>query len=72
MWSQRVDGQDALVWEAALTAGNEDRQQLTVCGDVATRVVVDLTVWHQNVDRGWTGDEDTQQKHTQSLTENSN
>lgn len=49
--SQRVDGQDALVREAPLAAGNEDRQQLAVRRDVAAGVVVDLTVWHQDVDR---------------------
>lgn len=53
MWSQRVDGQDALVREAPLTAGNEDRQQLTVGRDVTAGVIVDFTVWHQNVDGSW-------------------
>lgn len=55
MGSQRVDGQDALIREAPLAAGNEDGEQLTVCRDVAAGIVVDLTVWHQNVDGGWTG-----------------
>lgn len=52
MWSQRVNGQDALVRKTALTAGNEDGEQLTVGRDVTARVVVDLTVWHQDVYRG--------------------
>lgn len=52
MWSQRVDGQYALVWETSLAARDEDRQKLTICRDVAAGIVVDLTVWHQNVDRG--------------------
>ncbi len=47
---QRVDGQDAFVRKTPLAAGNEDGEQLTVCRDVAARIVVDLTVWHQNVD----------------------
>lgn len=54
--SQRVDGEDALVRKPPLAAGYEDRQQLTVCRDVAAGIVVDFTVWHQNVDRGWAGD----------------
>lgn len=54
--SQRVDGQDALIWKPPLAARNEDRQQLTVCRDVTAGIVVDLTVWHQNVDGGWAGD----------------
>lgn len=52
VWSQRVDGQYALVREASLAARDEDCQQLTVCRDVTAGVVVDLAVWHQNVDRG--------------------
>lgn len=56
MGSQRVDSQDALIREAPLAAGNEDGEQLTVCRDVAAGIIVDLTVWHQNVDGGWTGD----------------
>lgn len=52
VWSQRVDGQYALVWETSLAARDEDRQQLPVCRDVTAGIVVDLTVWHQNVDRG--------------------
>lgn len=55
MGGERVDGQDALVWETALAAGNENRQQLPVRRDVTAGVVVDLTVWHQNVDRGCGG-----------------
>lgn len=52
MGSQGVDGEDALVGKPPLAAGNEDRQQLTVRRDVAAGIVVDFTVWHQNVDRG--------------------
>lgn len=52
VWSQRVDGQYALVREPSLAARDEDRQQLTVCRDVTAGVVVDLAVWHQNVDGG--------------------
>lgn len=54
--SQWVDGQDALVWKPPLAAGNEDRQQLTVCRDVTAGIVIDLTVWHQHIDGSWTGD----------------
>lgn len=66
--SEGVDGQDALVRKTPLTAGNEDRQQLPVCRDVATRIVVDLTVWHQNVDGGWTGDKTNRRVSVQHFT----
>lgn len=61
--SQRVDGQDALVRKPPLAAGNEDRQQLAVCGDVAAGIVVDLTVWHKNIDGGWAGDKKRERSH---------
>lgn len=68
MRGQGVDGQDALVWEPPLAAGNEDSQQLTVCRDVAAGIVVDLTVRHQNVDRGWTGDQKKKASASLKLT----
>lgn len=63
MGSQRVDGQDALVRKTPLAAGNEDCQQLTVCRDVAAGIVVDLTVWHKNVDGGWAGQKGRERSH---------
>lgn len=50
---QRVDGQDALVREAPLAAGDEDGQKLAVGRDVTACIVVDLAVGHQDVDGGW-------------------
>lgn len=50
--SQRVDRQDALVWEASLAARDEHGQQLPIRRDVTAGVVVDLAVWHQNIDGG--------------------
>lgn len=61
--SQRVDGQDALVRKTPLAAGNEDCQQLSVCRDVAAGIVVDLTVWHKNVDGGWAGHKRRERSH---------
>lgn len=60
VWSQRVDCQYALIWETSLAAWDEDRQQLTVCRDVTAGIVVDLTVWHQNIDRGWKTEQNRQ------------
>ena len=46
---QRVHGQDALVGEVPLAAGNEHRQELAVRRDVTAGVVIDLALWNQHI-----------------------